>query len=307
MTAKGDKEKFFKTLAIVKCKGIRAFGNWVWGDGEKLQPYIQKGTWTHPTTKEVFAFYGDTLNPEYFAVLRENMKLCKMYGQILVFSFLDYRDPDKHSKYKTCFRCSKQAFDHPGGFYGSGVVPYFLKYMRRVIYWADKLKVDMRYEIANEFNTCGWETDEHDPNRPLKWYKEILTALKQAVPNYEKGYTLPAIGPMIHSGAYREEVRALGIRYCYHRIGRATQASTLTERISWASGDGFFAGTGDPDQVGRRGVGIKEAEELGPALKANAFINTYEWMCRRLWFKDNDRANLDDFRPLPLQKLISLQ
>ena len=304
LTAKGDKTRLFTTLAISGCQGIRIFGSWLWGDGPKLQPFVKIGTWKHSTTGEIFSLYDlHQLNPVYFAMLREVMNLCTIYGQILVFSFLDYRAPDKHTKYNSPFVCSPEAFTLPGGFYGAELVPYMLRYMRRVMYWADKLRVDMRWEIANEFNTCGWEKDKHDPTRPLKWYKEILAELSKPILNYEKDYTLPAIGSMIHSGAYREEIKKLGVRWCYHCIGRGNQISAIAGSTCWTSGDGFFLGTGDPDQRGRRGVGLLEVAELGLALKANSLVSVYELMCRRLWLRDNERANLDDFNPRPLAKL----
>lgn len=296
LTAKGDKVKFFQTLQSSGCKGIRIFGSWLWGDGPQCQPFKMVGKWTHPTSHETFNLYDlgkvtsavDGLDTVYFAKVREIMNLCKQYGQILVFSFVDHRNPDKHRKYWSPFVCSQQAFDLPGGFYGAGMVPYQLKYMNRVIYWADKLGVDMRYEIANEFDMNGWTTD-----RPLQWYQEILAGLN--APRSK----------MIHSGVYRAEIQALGIRYCYHRIGQPDQIKAIMGN-GWASGDGFYAGTGDSDHDGKRGVGLHDATSLGPALKSMPNVNVYEYMSRRLWFADYARANLDQFNSVPLTRLVTL-
>ncbi len=308
MSAKGDKRTFFAKLKASGCKGIRVFGSILWGNGAQIQPFEKVGTWTHSISGETFSLYDlDRLSLSYFIKVRGVMSLCKEFGQVLVWTFLDYRSPDKHTKYWSPFKCNKQNIS--GGIYGKAVVPYQVRYMRRVMYWADKLKVDMRWEIANEFSLLdtpdNWKKDCGDPNRPLTWYTEILGALRTRVDNYEKGYTLPPIlAGVIHSGALRKEITALGPKWCYHCIGKASQVQAIGNQTCWLSGDGFFLGDGDPDQKGRRGVGLAAAREIGPLLKPLNAVMVYEWMCRRLWLRDNNNANLDDFAPGPLEAMV---
>lgn len=302
ITSEGDLGAFLTKTAESGSWGIRIFANYSWGRGWRLSPYVQTGTWSHPTTGKKFPLFDlQTWNPDYWARLKTIYLSCKEKDLEIVITVTDVRDMDKNEKYYSPWYCSLQALapESSGGVYGEYLKPFHYNLARVLIEKLNASGVKFRVEIANEFSDLGW-ADEGHPSIPIKWYSDFVAKLKT--------FGIPA-SRMIHSG-WKDAVYNQGGIFSAHRIVLPTKLSALSYSSAdrpriLISGDGGFDGNGRSDAEGRKGVSVADIQTIGTIIETLKYYG-YEFMDRGLWKKDNANADLDDFDSSPASAFTKL-
>jgi|Deesub1362B_J571_1020462.scaffolds.fasta_scaffold00331_21 hypothetical protein len=272
LTARGDKEKFIKTIAKNGANSIRIFALYTWGmDKENpLMPFKEICKWNAGyNIPKILPFFDMTEDnkdywdewwrihewiAEYIGHVREvahdNCSFKKSGYEKYYHPFLSCiqrRDPDDPGKIKI-----------PGGVWGEGMKKWHKFWFKKLVTNLKKLGIPFEIEICNEYDAIDWP-DSH----MIEWHNwAVQTFIQLGVPRER-----------IIASAMRnpKEISEQVAYYSVHGHSRPEDVKPNyfgipNEKIE-ISTDGGFKGKGRADWKGRRGPNCKQAREIAQKAK----------------------------------------
>jgi hypothetical protein len=234
---------------------------------------------------------------EYWNKLAEVFAYAKEIDTELILSLLDYSTLKTagDAKYFSPWYCAVQRM-LPGvqnGTWGEQMKPWIAAFYKRVIEAAKASGVRFMVEDMNEGWALGW------PDAFVKdWFTWSNTTIRELGIPKER----------IVSSVAMAEIAQLAGYFSLHGVGRPEDIKQVYglpySRLMFSS-DGFKSGTGPADAKGKRGVGVDAAPALqAKMIEKQAFALAL--MDRRLWSKNDDRADLSLFSPTVLRALAGI-
>ncbi len=311
ITAKGNWGEWLKIIAKRGATGTRFFALQVFSQKGKLnplQPYPVVGIWTHPTIKKRFPLFRlrdennkkPVWNEKWWKKYRARLKRMKKYGltaHIVAWTFTDLKKT-KNEKYYHPWYCSIEALNEfwpptPGGVWGQAMKKYKADFLKRLIEEAIEIGVKFTIEPVNEF-----DAKEYNDEFMINYHQWLVNKVRE----YGAETIIASAGRNAKKIARQVDI------YSCHGIVRPEKIDLVKEK--WRnrkrlliSGDGGFDGHGPADAKGRRGASSKEMRGIARKIVEYNYKG-YEYFDRALYKRDNDKANLDDFKKAPLSALV---
>jgi len=302
MTAEGDWKNFLRQCAEAKADGIRMFAVYGWF-GNVSSPWKQIGTWhaDYDDAPELPFYDLRQYDEKWWQKFREILCYCRGLSLEVIISLDDFCSLklDGWEKYWHPVLSSAPDRDmknpgvnrFPNGYWGIGdntIEPFLKIYRKDIISEIQKTGVKYWIETMNEYDALDWPDDYM-----IMWHDRVVRELID--------YGVPRERIIASPGRCWQNIAGQVGILSIHCVVKDWQVPDLPwphDRVM-ISGDGGYDGSGRANQKGGRGLGLKDVPALAKRLKELGYY-AYEYMDQGMYFKDDNRANLDDFDPEPL-------
>lgn len=297
MTAEGDWEKWLETIATTGANGVRFFAVQTWGQPKDkwhpFQPYPVVG---EIADRNLPKFSLSDWNKDWwqkYRVILMKMKTEELTAHIVAEDYCSLK-MGGNDKYKNPFIGSEEAMgpSTPDGVWGEAMKPYHLALFRKLIEEAKRVGVKFTFEVMNEYDAKDWPDDFM-----IAWHQWAV----------EECFVLGAHVIIASAMRNMKDIREQVDIYSAHGFVRPEKIDDFYLKYGrqgfLISGDGGFDGGGRCDKKGRRGSSKGQARLIAQKIYQYGYMG-HERFDRALYWKDNDRANLDDYDPSVMTAFI---
>jgi hypothetical protein len=289
LTARGDREKWIKSIAANGATSTRFFIETTWGNSldNPFQFFKVVGYWP----KSVYGVDGCPVfdcNEPNMAFWKEFRKMCKLihdnigHAHVVLFDHCS-RKYDGWKKLYNPFYSNVQRYPNfakaktsndlekasiSGGIMGAGMMPYHKEVASRAVSILRSIGIGwFDIETVNEYDTWNW--DQLKPGYGYAWHKKLTDHLTKTL-KVPKQY-------LVYSGGkYVDKIANDVGLLARHGVSNASELPDQTQywpsRII-ISGDGAYNGHGVADYKGRRCWSAAEGRDIILAARKRGYTH----------------------------------